>query len=118
MEVKLHNTILFEEENSSADAEKYFVVSLRWSLINEEHITFVRQEAMAYCYNMNWAGPMTKIEAKERCIKGKMLVVSLSQIRSFLVKATIDNVESYTLPNTEEVRKIIGFDAIAFQMVV
>lgn len=118
MEVKLHNTIVFEDVQSLNDTEKYFLVSMRWSLISEEHITFVRQGAMAYCYNLKWAGPLTEVEAAERCIKGKMLMVPFSLIKSYLVQTKIDEVDCLTLPNTAEVRRMIGFNDVVFQLVI
>jgi hypothetical protein len=39
------------------------LISLKWTLINEEYITFVRKEACAYCYNLDWAGPISKSDA-------------------------------------------------------
>jgi hypothetical protein len=60
MEIKLHNPAAFEDIQSLTDTEKYFWFSISWSLIEEAHITFVRQAALAYCYNLKWAGPLTE----------------------------------------------------------
>jgi hypothetical protein len=40
------------------------LISLKWTLINEEYITFLfAKEACAYCYNLDWAGPISKSDA-------------------------------------------------------
>lgn len=118
VEIKLQNTMLFEESDSLDIREGYYLVSLKWSLINEEYITFVRKEALAYCYNLDWAGPMSKSNLLKKVIKGKTVIVPLSKIRSFLVKVNTDNKECFMLPNTDEVRKIIGFEDANLQLVV
>ncbi len=118
MEIKLQNTILFEESDSLDCRDGYYLISLKWSLINEEYITFVRKEALAYCYNLDWAGPVSKSSLLKKVIKDKTVIVPLSKIRSFLVKVNTDNKECFMLPNTDEVRKVIGFEDIDLQLVV
>ena len=118
MEIKLHNPAAFEDIQSLADTEKYFLVSIRWSLIEEAHITFVRQATLAYCYNLKWAGPLTESEVADKFVEGKMIVVPLSLIKPYLVKATIDEIDCLTLPNTAEIRSKIGFDDVVFQLVI
>ncbi|SDX04048.1 hypothetical protein [Flavobacterium degerlachei] len=118
MEIQLQNAKLFELSNSFDDRDGYYLISLKWSLINEEYITFVRKEALAYCYNLDWAGPMSKSNLLKKVIKDKTVIVPLSKIRSFLVKVNTDNKECFMLPNTDEVRKIIGFEDANLQLVV
>ena len=118
MEVKLHNTQSLAGTNSYEDRDGYYLISLNWSLINEEYITFVRKEVFGYSYNLDWAGPVSKFDAEKKVIKDKIVMVPQSRIRSFVVKVIIDEIECFVLPNIEEVRKIVGFDDINFQLVV
>ncbi|MFV8378801.1 hypothetical protein [Flavobacterium sp. LB3R33] len=118
MKVKLHNTQLSVETNSFEDRDAYYLISLNWSLINEEYITFVRKEVFGYCYNLDWAGPVSKFDAEKKVIKDKIVMVHQSRIRPFVVKVIIDEIECFVLPNIEEVRKIVGFDDINLQLVV
>ena len=46
MKVKLHHTQPFLETNNFEDRPGYYLISLKWSLINEEYITFVRKDAL------------------------------------------------------------------------
>jgi hypothetical protein len=118
MKEKLHNTQPLLERNNFEDRSGYYLISLNWSLINEEYITFVRKEVFGYCYNLDWAGPISKFDAEKKLIKDKIVMVSQSRIRSFVVKVIIDEIECFVLPNIEEVRKIVGFDDINLQLVV
>jgi hypothetical protein len=118
MKVKLHHTQPFLETNNFEDRPGYYLISLKWSLINEEYITFVRKDAFAYCYNLDWAGPVSKSDAEKKVVKDKIVMVHQSRIKSFVIKVLIDDIERFVLPNTEEVRKIIGFEDINLQLVV
>jgi hypothetical protein len=118
MKVKLHHTQPFLETNNFEDRPGYYLISLKWSLINEEYITFVRKEAFAYCYNLEWAGPVSKSDAEKKVIKDKIVMVHKSRIRPFVIKVIIDETERVVLPNTEEVRKLIGFEDTNLQIVV
>ena len=117
MKVKLHHTQPFLETNFE-DRPGYYLISLKWSLINEEYITFVRKDAFAYCYNLDWAGPVGKSDAEKKVIKDKIVMVPQSIIKPFVVKVIIDEIECFVLPNIEEVRKMVGFDDINLQLVV
>lgn len=118
MEVKLHNTQSFVTTNSFEDRDGYYLISLKWSLINEVYITFVRKEAFAYCYNLDWAGPISKPDAEKKVIKDKIVMTHQSRIMPFVIKVIIDEVECSVLPNTEEVRKIVGFEDTNLQLVI
>ena len=118
MKVKLHHTQPFLETNNFEDRPGYYLISLKWSLINEEYITFVRKEAFAYCYNLEWAGPVSKSDAEKKVINDKIVMVHKSRIRPFVIKVIIDETERVVLPNTEEVRKLIGFEDTNLQIVV
>jgi hypothetical protein len=51
-------------------------------------------------------------------IKDKIVMVPQSRIRPFVIKGIIDEVECSVLPNTEEVRKIVGFEDTNLQLVI
>ena len=118
MNVKLHNTQSFGATSSFEDCDGYYLISLKWSLRNEEYITFVRKEAFAYCYNLDWAGPVSKSDAGKKVIKDKIVMVPQSRIRPFVIKVIIDEIECSVLPNNDEVRKIVGFEDANLQLVI
>ena len=118
MKVKLHNTPPFLETNHFEDRTGYYLISLKWTLINEEYITFVRKEACAYCYNLDWAGPVSKSDATKKMLNDKIVIIPQSRIRPFVIKVIIDKIECLVLPNTEVVRKIVGFEDTNLQLVV
>jgi hypothetical protein len=118
VERKLQNTMSFEVSDALDDHDEYYLVSLKWSLINEQYITFVRKEALAYCYDLDWAGPMTKFDLEKKVLNDKTAIVPRSKIKSFLVKVYTDNKQRFMLPNSNEVRKIIGFEDAVLQLVI
>ena len=118
MKVKLHKTQLSVDTNRFEVRDGYYLISLNWSLINYAYITFVRKEVYGYCYNLDWAGPVSKFDAEKKVIKDKIVMVPQSIIKPFVVKVIIDEIECFVLPNIEEVRKMVGFDDINLQLVV
>lgn len=104
MEIKFTQTGNKEKNIFSDDITGYYLISVKWSMINDQYITFVRKNALAYCYNINWAGPMTKFEIDRVYKNEQVLIVSHSTIKNHL--QCINNV--LLLPNTHELRKLIG----------
>ncbi|NRT15996.1 hypothetical protein HNP99_002358 [Flavobacterium sp. 28A] len=91
----------------------YYLVSKRWTMINDVNITFIRCKGLGYCYNSKWAGPMSKFEAEKICQSKKTtLIISHSLLKSFLVITS----DSVSLPNTGEIRKLIGLDSGELQL--
>lgn len=99
---------IFSSENLSG----YYLISLRWSMINDQHITFVRKNKIGYCYNAAWAGPMTKHDIQQLKRDPTTIVIHSSLIKNHLIKLKNEIV----LPNTYEIRAIIGFDRGNLQM--
>lgn len=97
------------ESNFSDTHDGYYLVSKKWSLVNEEYITFVRKNNLAYCHNLIWAGPKEVHELEQFKDNEKTIVVNHSQIRSYIKKINLNGIESYVLPNTDEVRRAVGF---------
>lgn len=118
MKVVVHKTNYDVASKFYGCFNAYYLVSLKWTLLNDEYITFVRRNGIAYCYNLDWAGPSSKFELEQVAIKGKTILVPLSIIHSFLVKVHIEKEECFMLPNTYEVRKVIGFEDTDLQLVV
>lgn len=87
----------------------YYIVSKKWSFLKDEYITFVRKNNLAYCHNLIWAGPKEVHELDQFKDNEKTIVVNHSQIRSYIKKINLNGVESYVLPNTDEVRRTLGF---------
>jgi hypothetical protein len=57
-------------------------VSKRWTVQNDSNITFVRKNALGYCYNLEWAGPLTKYEAlKLSSSSTSITIISIAKIR-------------------------------------
>ncbi|MCG9791621.1 hypothetical protein [Flavobacterium algicola] len=112
MEVKLPFSENLELNSSNNDTTGYYLVSTRWTMINDDHITFIRRRSLGYCYNLNWAGPLSRYDA-EKIIKNKetTLIISHAALIPFLV--TVNN--ELVVPNNAEVRKLIGFKAESLQ---
>jgi hypothetical protein len=56
-------------------------VSKRWTVQNDSNI-FVRKNALGYCYNLEWAGPLTKYEAlKLSSSSVSTTIISIAKIR-------------------------------------
>lgn len=95
----------------------FYLISQKWSSSQELYITFVRKGALAYCYNVNWAGPMSKFEVER--FKGEdKIIVHQSKIKPLLLKVSDDKCNGYALPNTEEVRKIIGLNDVKLSQAI
>ena len=95
------------------DATGYYLISKRWTMINDSNITFVRIKGLGYCYNVHWAGPSNKLEAARVSKKSKTtLVVSHALLKSFFIESNGE----VLLPNTPEIRNLIGFDRSALQL--
>lgn len=95
-----------------------FLVSIKWSVLNDEYITFVRKSAIGYCYNVDWAGPKSMFELEQYVKKEETIIVQLSQIQPFLIQCRVENNDCFMLPNTDEVRESIGFKSMDFQLVI
>ncbi|WP_158728410.1 MULTISPECIES: hypothetical protein [unclassified Flavobacterium] len=107
MKVNLPNAATLTLDSSSNELYGYFLVSNRWTVMNDANITFVRKNALGYCYNLDWGGPLTRHEAlKLRNNSAAITIVSIATIKPFL-KTTNDKIY---LPNTADVRKAIGID--------
>jgi hypothetical protein len=107
MKVNLPNTVTLALDSSNNELSGYFLVSTKWTVINDANITFVRKNALGYCYSVDWAGPLTKHEVlKLSNNSASITIVSIATIRPFL-KTTNDKIY---LPNTADVRKAIGID--------
>lgn len=107
MKVNLPNAVTLTLDSSKNELSGYFLVSTKWTVMNDVNITFVRKNALGYCYNLDWAGPLTKHEVIKLSINNPSIsIVSIATIRPFL---QILNDVVY-LPNTAEARKAIGID--------
>lgn len=100
------------EISSSENLSGYYLISLRWSMINDKHITFVRKNKIGYCYNAAWAGPMTKHEIQQLKRDATTIVIHSSLIENHLIESN----EEIVLPNTYEIRTLIGFNEGNLQM--
>lgn len=96
----------------------YYLVSIKWSLLNDQYITFVRKSTIGYCYNLDWAGPMPKFELEPFEKKNNTIIVPRAIIERYLISTSIDNKNCSILPNTEEIRRAIGFDEVRLQLVI
>lgn len=113
MQVKLPNSAVLDLDYSSEETTGYYLVSNHWTVINDTNITFVRKNSLGYCYNLKWAGPLSKYEAQKLNGNGTgNTIISHGTIRPFLIK--INN--EVVLPNSLDVRKILGLDAADFQL--
>lgn len=102
------------EENSG-----YYLISQKWSVSQEVYMTFVRKGATAYCFNVNWAGPMTKFELERYNNKTRnSIAVHQSLIKPLLVQVNDNLCQGYALPNTEENRKIIGLVDLCLSQII
>ena len=104
MEIKLTQTGNQGKNIFSDDITGYYLISVKWSMINDQYITFVRKNALAYCYNINWAGPMTKLEIDRVYKNEQVIIVSHNTIKNYL--QYVNNI--LVLPNTQELRNLIG----------
>ncbi|WP_418262015.1 hypothetical protein [Flavobacterium faecale] len=112
MEINFTSKNVIDNKSFLEDISGYYLISLKWSMLNDPYITFVRQNALAYCYDINWAGPLTKFEI-DRVVKSeKIIVISHQTINKYIVKVN----DKLFLPNTIEVRKLIGLKDDMFQM--
>ena len=112
MEKQYNSTVesnVNQEINNSSSYDGYYLVSKKWSLLNDEYITFVRKNNLAYCYDLNWAGPKTGCEKEDTSENDKIILVKQTLILPFIKKINFGGKESYRLPNTEEVRRAVGF---------
>lgn len=107
-----------ENFKSSDSINGYYLVSIKWTEMDDEYITFVRKSTVAYCYNMDWAGPKNICELEEVVRTGQTLIVHQSTIDPFLVHVNHEGKECTMLPNTFEVRRAIGFEEANLQLVV
>jgi hypothetical protein len=105
------------QNNISDENSGFYLISLKWSNAQEKYITFVRKGALAYCYNINWAGPMSKFEA-DRFKRGNTIVVHQSLIKPLIIAVNDDMCKGYALPNTEETRKVIGFKDVSLHQAI
>lgn len=113
MEIKLPNREVTEIPSTSDEVSGYFIVSTRWTMINDQNITFIRNKSLGYCYNIAWAGPMNKFDANKVNASNKATrVISYQAIRPFLGKLN----DALVLPNSPEVRKLIGLDNAELQV--
>jgi hypothetical protein len=53
------------------------LISLKWTLINEEYITFVHKRSFAYCYNLV-GGPISKSDATKKMLNDKIVIIPQS----------------------------------------
>ena len=113
MKVNLPHTSTLAFDSFDSDFSGYFLVSAKWTAANDVNITFVRKNALGYCYNLDWAGPLTKHEALKIYRSNPLLtIVSIVTVRPFL---KIENNGVY-LPNIIDVRKAIGIDTDDLQV--
>jgi hypothetical protein len=96
------------KSNFNVVQKEYYIVSSKWSLLNEQFVTFVREGAYAYCYNLSWAGPMSLCDAEKFVKEDSTVIVNQSAIAPFLVNVRNEESNCWMLPNTDEVRKVIG----------
>lgn len=107
MKVKLLNATNTSLDYSSDELTGYYLISNRWTMQNDENITFVRKKGFGYCYNVVWAGPLTKSEAAKLSCDNKTIVV----VRHEIIKPFLQFLANEVfLPNSLEVRTIIGLD--------
>lgn len=113
MEVKLQSKAFTEVQNKSNDTTAYYLVSARWTVINDSYITFVRQKGPGYCYNMDWAGPLSKYEVQKlNSYSTNTIIVSHDLVKEFLIVQG----DQCFLPNSPEVRRLIGLNAAELQV--
>lgn len=113
MDLKLPTSVNIIADDTNSDPSGYYLVSTRWTMINDKSITFVRNKSLGYCYNLKWAGPMNKFDAVKASQSNKTTrIVSHSILEPFLVFLNNEMV----LPNSAEVRKIIGLDSGELQL--
>lgn len=117
MKIILHNQDFNSDKDFLESNNGYYLVSLKWTAINDAYVTFIRKNAVAYCYNLNWAGPRLVHELGKIVKKDETIIVSHSKINQFLTKTMMNDKECIMLPNTDEVRRIIGFDSAALKIV-
>ncbi len=110
MEIKFNQAANSEKPCFSEEITGYFLISAKWSMLRDAYITFVRKNAMAYCYNLNWAGPLTKFEIDRISKANDVIIVSHEIIKDYLV--CINNV--LVLPNSPELRKALGLHGADF----
>ncbi|UQD55848.1 hypothetical protein [Flavobacterium sp. K5-23] len=109
----------YNDESKFSDTNNgYYLVSIKWSVLNDEYITFIRKSAIAYCYNLDWAGPKSKFELEQYVKKEETIIVHHSLIQPFLIKCCVEKKDCFMLPNTDEVRKVIGFKNTDLQLVI
>ncbi|MDD2675392.1 MAG: hypothetical protein PHF81_10975 [Flavobacterium sp.] len=107
MKVKLLNAPIIFLDYSGDLLTGYYLISNHWTVLNDVYITFVRRKGIGYCYNVTWAGPLTKSEAEKlSCDNETILAVRHDVIKPFL--QFLD--DEVFLPNSVEVRTIIGLD--------
>lgn len=114
MEAKLPTINRVERSSLTNDVAGYYLVSTRWTMINDENITFVRNETLGYCYNLNWAGPMHKSDAIRAAEQNKATrIISHAALKPFL--SYLNN--EIHLPNTHEVRELLSLDSDQLQLI-
>lgn len=107
MELKLPSTDSTSRDSIVDEITGCYLVSARWTMINDKNVTFVRDKALGYCCNLKWAGPLSKFDADIACQNSKTtFVISHSLLKPFLVHLD----DELRLPNSIEVRRLIGLD--------
>ncbi|AWG20461.1 hypothetical protein FFWV33_02410 [Flavobacterium faecale] len=113
MDLKLPTSEIIITNDTNSDPAGYYLVSTRWTMINDKSITFVRSKSLGYCYNLKWAGPMNKFDAEKANQSNKTTrIVSHCILKPFI--AFLNN--EMVLPNSPEVRKLIGLDSGELQL--
>ena len=113
MELKLPITDSTITDSVVDEITGCYLVAARWTMINDKNVTFVRNKTLGYCYNLKWAGPLSKFDADIACQNSKAtFVISHSLLKPFLVNLN----DELSLPNSIEVRKLIGLDDEELQL--
>ncbi|MFN7098918.1 MAG: hypothetical protein ACK4M4_00915 [Flavobacterium sp.] len=113
MEVKLQSKAFTEVKNESTETTGYYLISARWTVINDSYITFVRKKGPGYCYNMDWAGPLSKFDVQKlNSYSSSTIIVSHQLLKEFLL---VEGNQIF-LPNSPEVRRVIGLNSGELQV--
>lgn len=86
--------------------EEFYYISYKWTHPEDAFITFWRENNCGYCWYKDWAGVYERICYGDEY--GSSITVFKSEVDKLWMDVDFDGAPRKILPNTKEVRKILG----------
>ncbi|MAO66222.1 MAG: hypothetical protein CL666_14600 [Balneola sp.] len=93
---------------------KYALLSLRWTHKNDDFITFWRHDAKGYCWFKAWMGRYSIVRSAQHS-SDRTKRVSFEVLEPFWQEVSYEGKIRYVIPNTAEVREVMGIKSEDFQ---